>query len=53
MRQGFKPLADWQRNETSVIGSKHQRLTAFTLADRAAQNFCQSVDSNSNKYNQQ
>jgi hypothetical protein len=37
-----------------VIGSKHQRLTAFTLADRnnrAEQNFCQSVKSN--KYNQQ
>jgi hypothetical protein len=38
-----------------VIGSKHQRLTAFTLADRSAgaQNFCQSVNSNTKLYNQQ
>jgi hypothetical protein len=38
-----------------VIGSKHQRLTAFTNAFRsdAEQNFCQSVNSNSNNYNQQ
>jgi hypothetical protein len=36
------------------MGSKHQRLTAFTLADRsdAKQNFCQSVDSNTKLYNQ-
>jgi hypothetical protein len=38
-----------------VIGSKHQHLTAFTLADRsdAEQNFCQSVNSNTKLYNQQ
>jgi hypothetical protein len=53
MRQGFKPLADWQRNDASMIGSKHQHLTAFTLADRTEQNFCQSVNSNTKLYNQQ